>query len=165
MTRFAISSAHINVSTYVSHKCRYNQAIWELKFRTGNMMSARKKLGNPNSGLADRLKRHLKHGDRFLCLFLSWDAAKNQVVARKKRYYKIIHSLHVIHFLTIWTQLYCLTTKATNFLEIAEAVEYFAMTFGCVLMEPEIHPNSDQITLLNYICKQFVKKLLCERIR
>lgn len=120
-----------------------------------NTMSARPKLTNPNLPLAVKLKRHLKYGDKFLCIFPTWDADKNQVVSRNKRHHKIVHLFHVSHFLSIWTQLYCTIAKATNFVETAEAIGFIAMTLGCVTLESELHPDSDQISLFNYICKRY----------
>lgn len=116
-------------------------------------MSTQQTLVNPNSPLVLGFKRHLKYGDTFLCNFLSWDANMNRIVARNKRHHKIVHCLHTLHFLSIWTQLYCTLTKATNFLETAEAVGFTVIILGCVLMESEVHAKSDQISILNYICK------------
>lgn len=115
--------------------------------------SAEEKLTNPNTLLAVKLKRHCKYADIFRCNYITWDAKRNQVIARNHGHHKIVHLLHVIHFLSIWTQLYCTVTKATSFLETAEAVGITIMILGCVLMESEIRPDSDQISLLNYICK------------
>lgn len=116
------------------------------------MTAAQQKLDNPNSGLVVRLKRHLKYGDTFCCIFPTWDATKNKVVLRNKRHHKIVHFLHILHFLTVWIQLYCTRTKATNLLEIAEAVGFATITLGCISVESEIHPDSEQTYLLNYIC-------------
>lgn len=118
-------------------------------------MSTRRKEAKRNSPLSVRLKRHLKYGDRFLCIFPTWDPNKNQVISRNKRDHRIVQLFHILHVLTMWAQLYCTLTKASNFLETAEAAGFIAMTFGCVTLESEIHPDSEQISLLNYICKKW----------
>lgn len=107
----------------------------------------------PKSLLAIRLKRHLKYGDTFLCIFPTWDTNRNEIVSRSKRHHKIVHFLHILHFLSIWAQFYCTKTKATNFLETAEAIGFTVMIVAGLLAEAEFHPDdSGQISLLNYIC-------------
>lgn len=122
-------------------------------------MPARQKSTSPNSPLAARLKRNLKYGDTFLCIFPTWDTNRNEIVSRNKRHHKVVHCLHILHFLSIWTQLYCTRRKANNFLEAAEAVGFSVMILAGLLTESEIYPDdSGQIPFLNYICTYMENK-------
>lgn len=117
-------------------------------------MSCRQNIADSNSSLSARIKRHLKYGDICLCIFTTWDANKNKVVARNKRHHTIVHLLHLLHFLSIWTQLYCTRTKATDILEIAEAIGFTTMISASFVIEAEIYPDWGQVSMLNYICKK-----------
>lgn len=106
-----------------------------------------------DSPLVVRLKRYHKYGDRLICVFTIWDITKNKIIVRNKKHHKIVNLLHFIHFLSICTQLYCTRTRATNLLDTVEAIGFTMIMLACFLMKSTPHPDLNQISLLNYICK------------
>ncbi|OXA48047.1 hypothetical protein Fcan01_17078 [Folsomia candida] len=107
-------------------------------------------MAGSKSTFASFIQRHLKYGNLFGCIYLTWRGGR--VVGHTGRVPNLVRLTMAIQFVYMLSQISAILTIPQSFLDTAEAIVFTSAFIISFLLRLEPYPDRDVIHLLNHCC-------------